>query len=448
MLPLLRGNVMPNRRHFLQGSLGLAAIAGTSSLLPSAQAQSASNQPYQLSVPPLPDRSLYDRNEDAYWADIRHQFVIPKDEIYLNNGTVGSSPLPVLKAVFDSYFDCERLNWEDPERYPIWGYEPWNEYRDPLAQFLGVTRDELALVRNATEANSFMANGWDMKPGDEVLMSDQEHPSGEGPWNLKAKRYGIVVKQYKLPKPTNDPAQILNLINDAITPRTKVLFTSHITTETGLIQPVKEMCDLARSKGIVSMIDGAHAPGMMRLNIKELGCDMYGASPHKWLQAPKGTGFLYVRDEMIDRLWSSTTTHGWNDPKIRAERFQHIGSSNVPTLAGMKASLELCNQIGLDRIEKRHRQLNQYMYDEMQKRGAELWTSTNPNMRCAITSFTIAPVKITDFERDLWKHQKIRVRGAAPHKIRLSTPYYLQKSDIDRFLAQFDDYRKAYKPST
>ncbi len=430
---------MPNRRHFLQGSLGLAAAT---TLNPLASAQNAATDAYQLSVPPLPDSVLYDRKEDAYWAAIRKQFVIPTDEIYLNNGTVGSSPLPVLKAVFDSYFDCERLNWSDPERYPIWGYEPWNEYRDPLAKVLGVTRDELALVRNATEANSFMANGWDMKPGDEVLMSDQEHPSGEGPWNLKAKRYGIVVKQYKIPKPVNDPSEILNRVNDAITPRTKVLFTSHITTETGVIQPIKEICDLARSKGIVSMIDGAHAPGMLKLNIKELGCDMYGASPHKWLQAPKGTGFLYVRDEMIDRLWSTTTTHHWDDPTIRAERFQHIGSSNVPTLAGMKASLDFCNQIGLDRIEKRHRALNNYVYAEMEKRGAQLWTSTNPNMRCAIVSFSIAPVKIAELERDLWKDKKIRVRGADPSKIRLSTPYYLQKAEIDRFLAGFDAYRK------
>src|SRR5262249_44455681 len=158
---------------------------------------------------------------------------------------------------------------------------------------------------------------------------------------------------------------------DSITPRTKVIFTSHISTVTGVIQPVKEISDLARSKGIVSMIDGAHAPGMMPLNIKAIGCDMYSASPHKWLQAPKGTGFLYVRDEMIDRLWSTTTSHGWDDPKLRAERFQHIGSSNVPTLAGMLASIQFAQTIGMDRIEKRHRALNDYMFAEMQNRGAQ-----------------------------------------------------------------------------
>ena len=266
----------------------------------------------------MPGRSAFDQSEDDYWKQIRRQFIIPDDEVYLNNGTVGSCPLPVLKAVFDSYHETNAMNQSDPEDYPIWGYGPWNEYRDPLAQFIGVTRDELAFVRNATEANNFMANGLDMKPGDEVLMSDQEHPSGQEPWKLRAKRYGIVVKEYEIPKPLTNTADLLNRINDAITPRTRVLFTSQITTTTGVIQPVKEICALAKTKGLVSMVDGAQVTGMMQLNVKEIGCDMYGSSPHKWLMAPKGTGFLYVRDEMIDRMWSTVTTAGWDDPKLRA----------------------------------------------------------------------------------------------------------------------------------
>src|SRR3954468_4053227 len=269
---------MSDRRSFIKGTLGLAGLAGLSS--------SALAQSFQLSSPELPSPELFNRNKDAFWGAIRKQFVIPEDHIYLNNGTVGSSPLPVLKAVFKSYFDCEKLSWEDPERYPIWGYEPWNEYRDSLAAFVGATRDEIALVRNATEANSYMANGFDMKPGDEVLMSDQEHPSGEHPWDLKAKRYGIVIKKVTLPRPVRDAAQVLNLFNDAITPRTRILFFSHITTFSGVVLPAKELAALARTKGILSAVDGAHVPGMMRLNVHEIGCDMYSSSPHKWLQAP------------------------------------------------------------------------------------------------------------------------------------------------------------------
>src|SRR5262249_18014959 len=162
-----------------------------------------------------------------------------------------------------------------------------------------------------------------------------------------------------------DANQVLNLFSDAITPRTRVMFFSHITTVTGVVLPAQPLCRLARSKGIISAVDGAHVPGMMRLNLRELGCDLYSASPHKWLQAPKGSGFLYVRDELIDRMWNTIATEGWDDPKIRAERFQRIGSSNVPALAGLRAAIAFANQIGMDRIERRHREQADYLLAQM-----------------------------------------------------------------------------------
>ena len=274
-------------------------------------------------------------------------------------------------------------------------------------------------------------------------MTDQEHPGGEHPWNLRAKRYGIVVKKITLPRPVINPEQVLDLVNAAITARTRVLFFSHITTFSGVVLPAKELCALARSKGIISAVDGAHVPGMMRLNLHQLGCDLYSSSPHKWLQAPKGSGFLYVRDEMIDRLWSTIATEGWDDVKLRAERFQRIGSSNVPALCGLRASIQLANDIGMDRIERRHRQLCDYILAAMVKRGAQSWTSPAPSMRCAIATVNVPPIVRMDLENWLWKEKKIRIRGADPNKLRLSTPYYLSKQDIDRFLDAFDEYKKS-----
>ena len=437
-----------NRRHFIS-SAGIAAAFGASRVaLAEARADSglASTPPGAMpSVPQaaLPSSSLFQRDPEAYWAALRKQFLIPADEVYLNNGTVGSSPRPVLQAIFDGYNTTEKMADADPEDYPIWGYASWNEFRDPLAAFLGCTRDEIAILRNATEANSYIANGFEMKAGDEVLMSDQEHPGGEQPWNLRAKRYGIVVKKFTIPRPPKNAADILNPLTDAITPRTRIIFVSHITTDTGVVLPVKEIADLARSKGIVSAIDGAHVPGMMRLNVHELGCDMYTSSPHKWLFAPKGSGFLYMRPEVMDRVWNTIVTHGWDEPQLKAERFMHIGSSNVPNLWGLRASLKLCNDIGLDRIEARHRQMNDYIHAEMMKRGAVSWTSPDPALRCGIATVNVPPIKRMDLENWLWKTKKIRIRGGEPNKLRLSTPYYLLKADVDRFLAGFDEFKKA-----
>src|SRR5579872_3318513 len=192
---------MLDRRSFLRSSASFAAF------FPLANPALLAADPFHEADLPtqLPDRALYDKDEEAYWTAVRKLFLIPEGTVYLNNGTVGSSPMPVLKAIFDGFMETEKMENDNTEAYPIWGYEPYIEFRKPLADFLNVPVDFLALLRNATEANSYIANGFEMKAGDEVLMSDQEHPGGELPWQLRAKRYGVVVKKYEIPKPPKSP---------------------------------------------------------------------------------------------------------------------------------------------------------------------------------------------------------------------------------------------------
>jgi selenocysteine lyase/cysteine desulfurase len=209
-----------------------------------------------------------------------------------------------------------------------------------------------------------------------------------------------------------------------------------------VVLPAKELCALARSKGIFSAVDGAHVTGMMQLNVRDLGCDMYSSSPHKWLQAPKGSGYLYVRNEVIDYLWNTLATEGWNEKQIRAERFQRIGSSNVPALDGLRAAVKMANEIGMDRIEARHRASADFLLAEMTKRGAQSWTSPDPKLRCGIVTVNVPPVQRMKLEEWLWKTKKIRIRGGEPSKLRLSTPYYLRRTDLQSFVAAFDEYKK------
>lgn len=430
---------MPDRRRFLTSSLAIggAAVFG-------ARAWPEDGPPAES----LPSTDLYLQDEETYWARVRRQFLIPQNVVFLNNGTMGSSPKPVLRAVFDAYEEIEKLSPEDPEDYPLWGYgrpRPFSAFRDIVAEFVGCSRDEIALTRNATEGINLIANGCDMKPGEEVLITDQEHHHGEEPWRLKAKRYGIVVKKVALPVPVLNAAEVLQRFSDAITARTRVMFFSHVTTETGVVLPAKELCALARAKGLLSVVDGAQVTGMMRLNVRELGCDAYCSSGHKWLQGPKGTGFLYVRDEVIDRIWNTFAAEGWDDSQIRAQRFQQFGTSNVPCLWGLRAAVRFANEIGLDRIERRHRELASYLLAELVSRGVTSWTSPDASLRGAIVTVNVPPMQRMPMELWLWQRHKIRIRGGEPSKLRLSTAYYIQRREIDRFLERFDEYKRTYR---
>jgi selenocysteine lyase/cysteine desulfurase len=420
---------MVDRREFVRYSAIAAAVFG----IPLGRAERAFGQ----DAPPFPSDALYTTDPARYWAELRRQWLLAADRINLNCGSVGCTPLPVLRATIDHMLSAEAFR---DEGYPWFGYEespPLRELRDALAAFLHCRRDELALVRNATEGNNVICNGLDLRAGDEVLLTDQEHPGGRCCWEQKAARFGIRLNQVSLPRPPADVDEIVGRFTKALTPRTRVLAFSHITSPTGLVLPVKEICQVARRRNIFTSVDGAHAIGQIPLNLHDLGCDFYVTSPHKWLLAPKGTGTLFIREELLERLWVNTASADWRNYQRKAYRFSNVGTSNLSVMIGLKAALGFFQRIGPDRIYRRIHELASRVRDAVQKR---------PHLRLANASadafyagqVSFEPAK-GDLDRVLRECANRQIRIAGGHdRIRIATHVFTQPTELNALFDALD----------
>lgn len=373
-----------------------------------------------------------------YWKKIRGEFLVPDDIAYLNNGSLGLSPRPVIEAMYRHLLETESTKTRKYPEYPWWGYGPSLEIRKAVGDFIGAGVDEIALTRNATEGINTVATGLDLNPGDEVLMSDQEHPGGRSAWYQRAKRYGIVVKEFQLPLPPKSSTEILDRLEAAITRRTRAITVSHITTVTGGILPVKEISALARSRSIISLIDGAHAMGQIPLNMHDIGCDYYASSPHKWLYAPKGTGVLYCRRGMAEKLWCHTASGTWDKPELGCERLTNIGTSNLTLLVGLLAAIDFHNKIGTSRIVSREQHLAKILRSSLSAiKGVWFGNGAPPDLSAAMVKAMLPVQKLGELPGKLWTDHKIWVTaadgdGKLPASIRFSCPVYVGENDLDR----------------
>ncbi len=376
-----------------------------------------------------------DSPDGAYWEALRKYFIMEKDLIMMNNGTVGPLPEPVFNTLV-RYFKVQAVN--PCECYSFLPSKR-EEVRTRLAQFINASPDEVAINRNTTEGMSLAASGLDYEPGDEVIVSSLEHPAGYHPWALQEKRYGVRVVEVPVGVPPRDKNEIVGAFAAAITPRTRVISVSHTVYITGLISPVKELSELARQHDVLLVADSAHGLGMLDLDMHDLGADVLASSPYKWCGAPAGCGLLYVRKEAQDRLWPSIASSGW-DTEQSARRFETLGQRADAVILALGEALDFQNRVGRRRIERRIRTLSNYLKENLRSiTGVRLHTSTDPSLSCGLTAFSvdgIEPQAIVDYVRE--RHNiVIRTIGRARDNtagVRVSTHIWLSTSQLDLLL--------------
>lgn len=380
--------------------------------------------------------------DDAVFAEARKHFLIPEGLAYCNTGTLGASPVEVVRAIADGTRTLESnlADWpyEHADGEPLTGYQELKEVRGLAGKVLNATVDEIALTQNATMGMSMLANGLDLSAGDEVVSTDQEHTGGISGWRLRAKRHGAIVKELPMePILGGGPDAIVKAFEQAMTPRTKVVMFSHITSGLGILMPARELCALARSRGALAIVDGAQAVGQIPVDVKALGCDAYVASPHKWLLAPKGTGILYVRRDAQDRFWTTLASTHWDDKQAGAFRFMQYGTGAVPVVEGLVAALKFIDGIGIERIARWDRMLAMRLREGIASAPrARLSSPADPRLASAITTFRIEGMKAKALQDALWA-KKVRVRAQNDARgVRLSAHMYVTPHEVDRVIRE------------
>jgi len=421
-------NSETTRRNFLAlagKSMGLAALThpAIGSLLKEVEASSRNIA--HLS----PEQAAMDED---YWSVIQNSFTVTRGIINLNNGGVSPSPRIVTEALV-------RYIWqqEDATAYTMWQIlEPQSEtIRTGLAEIFGCDREEIAITRGASESLEILLNGIDFKSGDEILTTTQDYPRMLNTLKQRERREGLVLKLVQIPIPPKNLSEITAAFEKGITPKTKLILISHQVNLTGQITPVRAVCDMARARGIETIVDGAHSFAQFEFTQKDLGCDYFGTSLHKWLYAPKGTGLLYVKRDKIEKLWPLMAAEVTQSHDIR--KFEEVGThSAAPRLAIGEAML-FHNGIGAKRKEARLRYLSRYWMNRLKdvpKIGFN--TSFDPSQSCAIANVKVERIEPTAIGNYLFNKHRVFTTPIVHEEfkgVRITPNVYTTLGELDRF---------------
>ena len=417
-----------DRRKFLSAvGKGLGAMAVSSSVVASLfeSLQVAAKEVAHLS----PEQAATDED---FWSQIQQSFSVTRGIINLNNGGVSPSPRIVTEALV-------RYIWqqEDATAYTMWQIlEPQSEtIRTGLAEIFGCDREEIAITRNASESLEILLMGLDLKSGDEILTTTQDYPRMLTTLRQRELREGLKLKLIKIPLAPKDINEIAVAFERAVTPRTKLILIAHQINLTGQINPVKTVCEMARRRGIETIVDGAHSFAQFDFKQADLGCDYFGTSLHKWLYAPKGSGMLYVRKEKIPKVWALMAAENKNAADIR--KFEEIGTHSAAPRLAIGEAILFHNAIGGKRKEARLRFLSRYWMNRLKNvPGVKFNTSFDDKQSCAIANFQIGDLDPGAIGSFLMAKHKIFVTPIVHEEfkgIRITPNVYTTLWELDRF---------------
>ncbi|PHN01569.1 aminotransferase class V-fold PLP-dependent enzyme [Flavilitoribacter nigricans] len=381
-----------------------------------------------MDAPPTPEDLANAPNDEILFQLIRKSLLLPEDLIYLNTGSLGPSTRQVVGTVSAAMHELEAN--------PVgnnWGSlgTRMEAVRGKVADFIGASVEEIILTRNTTEGINLLGTCLDLQPGDEILTTNHEHGGGENGLFYLAETKGAVVKQIEMPLAAESAGQIVELVQAGMTDRTRVVMLSHVSTITGMRMPFEQISAITRPRNILLVADGAQAPGQIRVDVDRLGVDLYSSSGHKWLMGPKETGFLYIRKAVQERI-QAVFTRNSNKAYSAAS-----GTRNVATIIGLGESLDLQQTIGIDKIEKRCRELADYCADQLRGRpGLRIISPAAPELKSGIVSILLDEASNRAIFEKMREDNIIIKLLPGYNALRFSLHIFNTRADVDRMLGK------------
>jgi selenocysteine lyase/cysteine desulfurase len=381
-----------NKREFLRtaGGAGLGLIIGDS---------------LWAKYAPMPPAIL--AGEAEFWDALRGKYRLKPDYINLESGYFSMQPEPVLEAYIAK---VRQINYEHSYYYRTRLIPDKAAVRDKIAVVAGCAPEELVITRNTTESLDTVIAGYDWKPGDEAIMAEQDYGAMRDMFRLQARRYGMVPVSISVPGDPKSDDEIVQAYAKAITPKTRLLMVCHIINITGQVLPVRKIADMAHARGVDVMVDGAHAFAHLDYTIPDTGADFYGASLHKWLGCPLGSGILYLKKDKIAKLWPVFAEEGIPDNDIR--KLNHTGTHPAHTDLAIEDAIAFHNDIGGARKEARLRYLKDYWVKQVRDvPNVVMYTPRDSARSCAIANVGIKGMKAADLSKTLLEKYKVWTVG-------------------------------------